>query len=61
METLKYQIEVDAPAEKVWDILWDENTYSQWIYYFSPDSNMVTDLQVGVKPISPIRAKRMEW
>lgn len=49
METLKYQIEIDAPAEKVWDILWDEKTYSQWTYYFSPDSNMVTDWQVGGK------------
>lgn len=49
MEKLKYQIEIDAPAEKVWDILWNEKTYSQWTYYFSPDSNMVTDWQVGEK------------
>ncbi len=49
MEKLKYQIEIDAPAEKVWDILWNEKTYSQWTYYFSPDSNMVTDWEVGGK------------
>lgn len=49
MEKLKYQIKIDAPAEKVWDILWNDKTYSQWTYYFSPDSNMVTDWQVGGK------------
>jgi len=49
MEKLKYQIEIDASAEKVWDILWNEKTYSQWTYYFSPDSNMVTDWEVGGK------------
>ena len=49
MEKLKYQTEINASAEKVWDVLWNENTYSKWTYYFSPDSNMVTDWQVGGK------------
>lgn len=49
MEKLKYQIEIEAPAKKVWDILWNEKTYSQWTYYFSPDSNMVTDWEIGGK------------
>ena len=49
METLKYQTEINASAEKVWDVLWNENTYSKWTYFFSPDSNMVTDWQVGGK------------
>lgn len=49
METLRYQIEIDAPADKVWDILWNEKTYSQWTYYFSPDSNMITDWEIGGK------------
>jgi len=49
METLKYQTEINASAEKVWDVLWNKNTYSKWTYFFSPDSNMVTDWQVGGK------------
>jgi len=49
METLKYQTEINASAEKVWDVLWNENTYSKWTYFFSPDSHMVTDWQVGGK------------
>ena len=49
METFKYQTEIDTPTEKVWDILWNEKTYSQWTYFFNPDSHMVTDWQVGGK------------
>ncbi|KFC22844.1 SRPBCC family protein [Chryseobacterium sp. FH1] len=49
METFKYQTEIDAPAEKVWDILWKEDTYSKWTHFFSPGSQMVTDWKVGGK------------
>lgn len=49
METLKYQIEINATAEKVWDILWNEKTYSQWTHFFSPGSVMRTDWEVGGK------------
>jgi len=49
METLKYQTEINAFAEKVWDVLWNENTYPKWTHFFSPDSKMVTDWQVGGK------------
>ena len=47
METLKYQTEINASAEKVWDVLWNDNTYSQWTHYFSPGSVMESDWQVG--------------
>lgn len=49
METLKYQVEIDAPAAKVWDVLWNEKTYSQWTHFFSPGSVMQTDWKVGGK------------
>ena len=49
METLKYQVEIDATAEKVWDVLWNEKTYSQWTHFFSPGSVMQTDWKVGGK------------
>lgn len=51
METLKYQTEINASAEKVWDVLWNENTYSQWTHYFSPGSVMESDWQVGGKTL----------
>jgi len=49
METLKYQVEIDATAEKVWDVLWNEKTYPQWTHFFSPGSVMQTDWKVGGK------------
>lgn len=49
METLKYQTEINASAARVWDVLWNENTYSKWTHFFSPDSQMTTDWEVGGK------------
>jgi len=49
MEKLKYQIGIDATAATVWDVLWNEKTYSQWTHFFSPGSVMKTDWKVGGK------------
>jgi len=49
METLSYEKIIDAPLQKVWDILWSPETYSEWTKYFSPDSTMKTDWKVGGK------------
>ncbi|MBZ0494024.1 SRPBCC domain-containing protein, partial [Acinetobacter baumannii] len=27
METLIYEVEINAPIEKVWDVLWNSETY----------------------------------
>ncbi|WP_379962924.1 SRPBCC domain-containing protein [Epilithonimonas sp. UC225_85] len=51
MEKLKYQTEINASAEKVWDVLWNENTYTQWTHFFSPGSVMQTDWEVGGKTL----------
>lgn len=34
METLKFKIEIEAPREKVWKVLWDDETYRQWTLPF---------------------------
>ncbi|WP_292008395.1 SRPBCC domain-containing protein [Chryseobacterium sp.] len=49
METLSYETEINAPLQKVWDILWGEETYNQWTRFFSPDSTMKSDWKVGGK------------
>lgn len=49
METLSYEIIIDAPKQKVWDILWGAETYGQWTQFFSPDSQMKTDWKVDGK------------
>lgn len=49
MKTLQFSKEINASANKVWDILWGKDTYTKWTKHFSPDSNsmMQTDWQVG--------------
>lgn len=49
MKTLQFTKEIKAPAQKVWDTLWNETTYSQWTKAFSPDtgSSVQSDWEVG--------------
>ncbi|CAB1215753.1 SRPBCC family protein [Acinetobacter bouvetii] len=51
MEVLNNEILIAAPPQKVWRILWDPDTYSQWTYYFSPDSHIHSDWKVGGKTL----------
>ena len=41
MEKLNYKITIDAPREKVWEVLWGDSSYTQWTIFFSPSSNVV--------------------
>jgi uncharacterized protein YndB with AHSA1/START domain len=49
METLSYETIIDAPLQKVWDILWNPQTYTQWTQYFGSGSVMKSDWKVGGK------------
>lgn len=51
METLSYEIIINASKQRVWDILWNEKTYSEWTKFFNPnsDSFMKSDWTVGGK------------
>lgn len=49
METLSFEKVIDAPKQKIWDILWNEKTYSEWTKFFSPGSVMKSDWKVGGK------------
>ena len=55
MKTLQFTKEINAPAQKVWDTLWNENTYSQWTASFNPDPNgssvIQSDWKVGGKTL----------
>lgn len=53
MEKLQFTKEIKAPAQKVWDVLWNENTYSKWTSAFNPEggSTMQSDWQVGGKTL----------
>lgn len=49
MEKLNFSIDINAPKEKVWEILWGDDTYPKWTVVFSEGSQAVTDWQEGSK------------
>jgi hypothetical protein len=53
MKTLQYTKAIKAPAQKVWDTLWNEVTYSQWTGPFNPNggSTIQSDWKVGGKTL----------
>ena len=38
MERKEFKTAIDAPKEKVWDVLWNDETYRQWTTPFSEGS-----------------------
>lgn len=49
MERKTFTTDINAPREKVWDILWGETTYPKWTSAFAPGSKVETDWQPGSK------------
>ncbi|PWS26521.1 ATPase [Pedobacter yonginense] len=49
MEKVKFNININAPAEKVWAILWGQDTYPLWAAAFAEGSKAITDWQKGSK------------
>ena len=49
MKKLNFSIEIKAPKEKVWRILWDDITYRKWTGAFSEGSYAVSDWEEGSK------------
>lgn len=47
MVTLTFEKQINAPAQKVWEALWSNDTYSEWTKHFSPGSKMITDWKTG--------------
>jgi hypothetical protein len=49
METKEFKIVIDASKEKVWNTLWDDNSYREWTSVFAPGSHAQTDWRKGSK------------
>lgn len=49
MEKQQFKIFIDAPREKVWDILWNDTSYREWTSVFSEGSRAETDWKKGSK------------
>lgn len=46
---LHFTLDIAAPREKVWQVLWDDATYRQWTSAFMEGSHAVSDWKEGSK------------
>lgn len=51
MERKEFKTTINAPREKVWDILWGNSTYPEWTSVFAPGSRAETDWKKGSKAL----------
>ena len=49
MEKMEFNIDINAPKEKVWNTLWRDDTYREWTSAFAEGSRADTDWQQGSK------------
>lgn len=47
MKPLHYSVDIDAPSDRVWQVLWNDDTYGEWTRPFAPGSRAVGDWQQG--------------
>jgi len=43
MEKLNFSVNINAPKEKVWEVLWDDSSYREWTRVFNEGSHAETD------------------
>lgn len=51
MKKQEFKVLIDAPREKVWEVIIGKDTYPQWTAPFSEGSNVETDWKKGSKAI----------
>ena len=44
---LSYSVSINAPRERVWKVLWTDETYRKWTSVFSAGSHAVSDWKKG--------------
>jgi hypothetical protein len=49
MKQLNFSINIDAPKKKVWQVLWNDDTYRKWTEVFSEGSYAESDWNEGSK------------
>jgi hypothetical protein len=49
METKEFKISINAPREKVWNVLWNDSSYRAWTSVFAEGSHAETDWKKGSK------------
>lgn len=55
MKRITFKTAINAPAEKVWDVLWNDRSYREWTSTFSPGSYAESDWKEGsdIRFLSP--------
>lgn len=51
MKTISFEKKINAPVEKVWEILWNDDTYREWTKHFMPGSHYESDWKIGGKTL----------
>lgn len=47
MQEMQFSIRINATQEKVWDTLWQDETFREWASIIDPETYMVGDLKQG--------------
>lgn len=47
MKDMQFTIQINAPKEKVWQTLWQDETFRQWASVIDPETYMVGELKEG--------------
>lgn len=47
MNKMQFTIEINAPKEKVWDTLWQDDTLREWASIIDPGTYMIGELKEG--------------
>jgi uncharacterized protein YndB with AHSA1/START domain len=47
MQNLSFSIDIHAPADAVWRVLWDEDTFRDWASTFAPGPRIKADWRQG--------------
>lgn len=47
MKEMQFRVEINASKERVWDILWQDETFRQWASIIDPETYMVGELKEG--------------
>jgi uncharacterized protein YndB with AHSA1/START domain len=55
MEKMHFSIQINAPAGKIWAVLWNDDTYRKWTAVFTEGSHAISDWKEGssVQFLSP--------
>lgn len=49
LKKIHFNINIEAPAQKVWDVLWQDKTYRAWTSTFGEGSHAISDWKEGSK------------